>query len=177
MLDKTEVLHLWEQWCAVSATNVILFVGDYPTTLSASSVCQFVCESTLSIQLHSHMLDKNGVLHLWERWRAASPTNVILFVGDNPTTKSASSVCQVVCESTLIIQLHSRMLDKNEVLHLWERWGAVSPTNVIELHLWEVLHFVVQKRQISEEQTHKEYKCNYVVDHPAREHNRDANVL
>ena len=137
---KNGVLHLWERWRAASPTNVILFVGDNPTTMSASSVCQVVCESTLIIQLHSRMLDKNEVLHLWERWGAVSPPNVILFVGDNPTTMSASSVCQVVCESTLIIQLHSRMLDKNEVLHLWERWGAVPPTNVIVLHLWEILH-------------------------------------
>ena len=66
---------------------------------------------------------------------AASSTYVILFVGTHPTSMSALSVGQVVCESTLIIQLHSCMLDKNEVLHLWERWGAASPTSVILLHL------------------------------------------
>ena len=77
-----------------------------------SSVCQVFCESTLITQLHSRMLDKNEVLHLLERWGAASPTHLILFVGDLPTTLSASSVCQVVCESTLSIQLHSHMLDK-----------------------------------------------------------------
>ena len=106
------VTHLWERWGAASPTNVILFVGDHPTSLSASSVCQVVCESTLIIQLHSRMLDKNEILHLLERLGAAYPTNIIPFVGDPPTSLSASSVCQVVCESTLIIQLHSRMLDK-----------------------------------------------------------------
>ena len=163
MLDKKthEVLHLLEQCHAASPTNVILFAGNHPRTLSTSLVCQVVCESaliiqlysrmldkkkriitfvgamalslphkcnkfrrrssddfvgvigmssglklTLNIQLHSHRFDINELLHLCERWCAASPTNVILFVGDHPTALSASSVCQVVCESTLIIQLH-----------------------------------------------------------------------
>ena len=48
------------------------------------------------------MLDKNKVFHLWELWRAASTTNIILFVSDPRTTLSASSVSQVVCESTII---------------------------------------------------------------------------
>ena len=40
------------------------------------------------------------------------PINVILFVGDHPTSLSASSVGQVGCESTIIIQLRSVVLDK-----------------------------------------------------------------
>ena len=47
-----------------------------------------------------------------ERCGAASPTNVILFVGDHPASFSASSVGQVMCESTIIIQLRSVMLDE-----------------------------------------------------------------
>ena len=35
---------------------------------------------------------KNEVLQLWERCGAAYPTNVILFVGDHPTSLSASSI-------------------------------------------------------------------------------------
>ena len=35
------------------------------------------------------------------------PTNVILFVGGHPTSLSASSVGEVACESTIIIQLRT----------------------------------------------------------------------
>ena len=42
------------------------------------------------------------------------PTNVILFVGDHPTSLSASSVGQVGCESTKIIQIRSVVLDKKK---------------------------------------------------------------
>ena len=52
------------------------------------------------------------IAQMW-RWSATSPTNVILFVGDHPTIMSASSVGRVVCESILIILLHSCLLDKN----------------------------------------------------------------
>ena len=109
---KNEVFHLWERCCAASPTHVILFVGDHPTSLSALSVGQVVCESTIMIKLLSCLLDKNEVLNLWERCCAVSPTHVILFVGDHPTSMSASSVGQVVCESTIIIQLRSVVLDK-----------------------------------------------------------------
>ena len=112
------VLHLWERCGAASPTNVKHFVGDHPTSLSASSVGQVVCESAIIIQLLSCLLGKKRSIHLWERCCAASPTNVILFVGDHPTSLSASSISQVVCESTIIIQLFLACLIKNEVLHL-----------------------------------------------------------
>ena len=63
---------------------------------------------------------KNEIFYLWEGCCAAFPTNVILFVDDHPTSSSASSIGQVVCESTIVIQPLSCLLDKNEVLHLWE---------------------------------------------------------
>ena len=116
---KNEVISLWEQWRAAYPAIVILFVGDHPTTLSASSVCQVVCESKLIIHLTHACWIINEVLHLLERWRAACHTTAILFVGDPQTSLLASSVCQVLCETTLIIQLHSRMLDKGKVLHLY----------------------------------------------------------
>ena len=122
---------MWERCCAASPTHVIFFVGDHPTCLSALSVGQVVCESTIMIKLLSCLLDKNEVLNLWERCCAASPTHVIFFVGDHPTSLSALSVDQVVCESTIMIKLLSCLLDKNEVLNLWERCCAASPTNVI----------------------------------------------
>ena len=50
---------------------------------------------------------------------------LLFFVGDHLMTLSASSVCQVVCESTLIIQLHSRMLDKNRSITFV---GAIGPS-------------------------------------------------
>ena len=71
-----------------------------------------VCESNIIIQFFHTCLIKNEVLHLLERCGAASPTNVILFVGDHPASFSASSVGQVMCESTIIIQLRSVMLDE-----------------------------------------------------------------
>ena len=80
--------------------------------MSVSSVGQTVCKSIIIIRLHSCLMDKNDVLHLSVRWCAASPTNVILYVGDHPTRMSASCVGQVVCESAMIIQLHSNWLDK-----------------------------------------------------------------
>ena len=117
---KNEVFHLWERCCAASPTNVILFVDDHPTSLSASSIGQVVCESTIIIQLRSVMLDEKRSISLWERCCAASPTNVILFVDDHPTSLSAS---------TIIIQLLSCLLDKNEVLHLWEGCCAAHKCN------------------------------------------------
>ena len=62
--------------------------------------------------------------------------SILLFVGEPPMSLLASSVCQVVCESTQIIQLLSRMLDKKRCITFVGtiRWGAASPTNVI--HSW-----------------------------------------
>ena len=82
-----------------SSTVVIRFVGDHPTSLSASSGSQVVCESTIIIKLLSVVLDKKTKYYIC----AASPTDVILFVGDHPTSLSAASVGQVVCASTIII--------------------------------------------------------------------------
>ena len=49
------------------------------------------------------------------------PINVILFVGDHPTSLSASSVGQVGCESTIIIQLRSVVLDKKTKYYICGR--------------------------------------------------------
>ena len=69
-----------------------LFVGDHPTSLSASSVGQVVCKSILIIQLHSCLLDKNDVLHLWERSGAACIATVKVFQNGRPDTSACEDI-------------------------------------------------------------------------------------
>ena len=111
-------------------TNVILFVGDHPTSMSASSIGQVFCETIQIIQLLSCVYDKIEAYICGIDEVAASPTNVILFRRrSSHEYVGFIGICQVVCESTLIILYHSRMLDK--VLLFWERWRVASPTNVL----------------------------------------------
>ena len=100
-----------------------LFVGDHPRSISTSSIGQVVCESSLIIKLFSYMLDKNRSITFSGAWGAIAPENVILFigvarrlhlfVGEHPTSISTSPIGRVVCESSLIIQLFSYLVDKN----------------------------------------------------------------
>ena len=63
--------------CSITPENVILFigvtrrlhlfVGEYPTSISTSSVGRVVCESSPSIQLFSSCWIKIEVLHFQER--------------------------------------------------------------------------------------------------------------
>lgn len=109
-----KVLYLWERWFAASSANVILFPRHSSDEYVYLFVVQAVCESPLIIQLHSCMLNKDEILHLWERWFAASSANVILFIGTHPTSMLhvTSSVGQAVFESALIVQPHTCTLDK-----------------------------------------------------------------
>ena len=66
---------------------------------------------------------KIEVLNYREQWCSFAPENVILFigvtrrlhlfVGDQLTSISTSSLDRVVCESSQIIKLFSYLLDKN----------------------------------------------------------------
>ena len=120
--------------CSIAPENVILFigvtrrlhlfVGEYPTSNSTSSIGRVVCESSSSIiQLLSYLLDKNFSITFSGAMCSIAPENVILFigvarwlhlfVGEYPTSISTSSIGRVVCESSPIIQLFSYLLDKN----------------------------------------------------------------
>ena len=108
MLDKNEVLHLWERWDGASTTKVIHFVGDYPTSMSASLVCQVVCESNLIIhKLQSCILDtKRSITFVGAIWCSLFYKCNTFVSLRSSMSLFASSVCQVVLESTLIIQFH-----------------------------------------------------------------------
>ena len=137
--------------CSIAPENVILFigvarrlhlfVGEYPTSISTSSIGRVVCESSPIIQLFSYLLDKNSSITFSGAMCSIAPENVILFigvarrlhlfVGKYPTSISTSSIGRVVCKSSPSIQLFSYLLNKNSSITFSGAMYSIAPENVI----------------------------------------------